>query len=107
MSYQLPSPNDRPKPVRQAPLPPTNALASQSPATNYSNTGTLSQYHTDFVGVPFVLNKKFSFAAQEQSELPNFSGIRKDDEYDFSLERQILCATRSENRKSASTNPFF
>lgn len=28
-------------------------------------------------------------------------------EYDFNLERQVLCSTRSENRKSTSLNPFF
>jgi hypothetical protein len=99
LSYQLPSPNDRAKPVREAPLPP-----NQSSQTS-NNTGTLSHYHTEFIGVPFVLHKNITFKSDE-FEIPKFPDTTGLD-YDFSLERQILCATRDDNRKSSSTNPFF
>lgn len=102
MSYQLPSPNNvnRPMPMRQAPLPPT------SPNTSHAaiNTGTLSHYHSDFVGVPFVLNpqlKRTDFSL----ELPKFADKSDALEYDFQLERQILCATKG--NRTSSTNPFF
>jgi hypothetical protein len=99
LSYQLPSPNDRPKPIRPAPSPP-----KQTPqTTNY--TGTLSHYHTEFIGVPFVLHKKIS-SKSDDFEIPKFPNITEID-YDFSLERQILCATRDDNRKSSTNNPFF
>lgn len=102
LSYQLPSPNDRPKPLRPAPSPP-----NQSPqtTTNNSNTGTLSHYHTEFIGVPFILHKNISTKTDDFA-MPKFPETREID-YDFSLERQILCATRDDNRKSSSTNPFF
>ena len=105
MSYQLPSPNNvnRPMPLRKAPLPPTSPNATNVAA---NNTGTLSHYHADFIGVPFVLNPKLQ-RTDIVMELPKF--VDKSDalEYDFQLERQILCTTKSENRKSSSTNPFF
>lgn len=96
LSYQLPSPNERIAPVRPAPSPPVIAQ---------NHTGTLSHYHTEFIGVPFVMNKKISEKADE-FEVPKFPELSEID-YDFSLERQILCATRDEARKSSSTNPFF
>jgi hypothetical protein len=105
MSYQLPSsPTNRPTPLRKAPLPPTTSPIAAN--ININNTGTLSHYHNDFIGVPFVLNPKLQ-KTDHSMELPKF--IDKSDalEYDFQLERQILCTTKSENRKSASTNPFF
>lgn len=101
MSYQLPSsPTNRPMPLRQAPLPPT------SPIMTASNTATLSHYHNDFIGVPlFKLNPRLQ-TTDVSMEIPKF--VDKSDalEYDFQLERQILCTTKNENRKS-STNPFF
>lgn len=104
MSYQLPSTSPpaapRPLPLRKAPLPPT------SPSVAASNTGTLSHYHNDFIGVPFVLNPKLQ-NVEIAMELPKFIDSFEALEYDFSLERQILCTTRDENRKSSSTNPFF
>lgn len=102
MSYQLPSsPTNRPTPLRKAPLPPTPAAP-----TNSSNTGTLSHYHSDFIGVPFVINPKLQ-RDDHSMELPKFTEATDALEYDFQLERQILCTTKSENRKSTSTNPFF
>lgn len=102
MSYQLPSPNvNRPMPLRRAPLPP-----SPNTTVAVNNTGTLSHYHNDFIDVPFVLNPKLQ-RTEIAVELPKF--VDKSDalEYDFQLERQILCTTKNENRKSSSTNPFF
>lgn len=99
MSYQLPSPNNRPMPLRKAPLPP-------SPIVTANNTGTLSQYHSDFLGVPFVLNPRLKIQ-NVAVELPKFADKTESLEYDFQLERQILCTTKGENRKSSSTNPFF
>lgn len=87
-------------PLRRAPLPPT------SPTVTAINTGTLSHYHNDFIGVPFVLNSKLQ-NVEVAMELPKFVDTSDALEYDFQLERQILCTTRDENRKSSSTNPFF
>lgn len=111
LSYQLPSSpspfsngNNNNRPLRKAPLPPT----SPTSPTNYNNnTGTLSHYHNDLVGIPWSINPRlikhdFTF------EIPKCINATTDSlEYDFNLERQVLCSTRSENRKSASLNPFF
>ena len=102
-SYQLPSsPPNRAMPLRKAPLPPTPTNASAS------NTGTLSHYHSDFVGVPFVLNPKLQKSDMIEFDLPKFNNKTSDQlDYDFQLERQILVTTKDEKRKSTSTNPFF
>jgi hypothetical protein len=106
LSYQLPSSppnnNNRAMPLRKAPLPPT-------PTNNSYNTGTLSHYHTDLQGIPFVLNPRFikhdcSFEMPKCEKPTDFTDAL---EYDFNLERQVLCSTRNENRKSTSLNPFF
>lgn len=101
MSYQMPTttpPANRPTPLRSAPLPPISPAAS--------NTGTLSHYHNDFIGIPFVLNPKLR-RSDAPMEMPQFKDKSDKLDYDFQLERQVLCNTRSENRKSISTNPFF
>ncbi|CRK91683.1 CLUMA_CG005331, isoform A [Clunio marinus] len=109
-SYQLPiSPSNRPVPLRKAPLPPTptTPIEITNNASNNSNTGTLSHYHNDFIGVPWaVLNPKLKTTAFDL-DLPKFVDRFDALEYDFQLERQILCTTKGENRKSSSTNPFF
>ncbi|XP_050076269.1 multivesicular body subunit 12B [Anopheles maculipalpis] len=82
-SYQL-------SPKRVAPKPPM-----------YS-TGTLN-IHTDVEGVPFVLNpalKQYSTNIPAVYELADAQL-----EYDFHLERQVLCTTKSQNVQL--TNPFF
>lgn len=82
-SYQL-------SPKRAAPRPPV-----------YS-TGTLN-FHTEMEGVPFVLNPML---VKHSSEIPTLyvvSGAAK--EYDFHLERQILCTTKTMNAQNK--NPFF
>lgn len=102
LSYQLPS---KPVPARQAPLPPT------SPNNNSNNTGTLSHYHNEFfIGIPFVLHPKIVEHSSDSEGIPTCSSTLKAStelDYDFYLERQILVSTKSENRKSTSTNPFF
>lgn len=102
MSYQLPPASaisPRAMPLRQAPLPPTSTGLQAA-------TGTLSHYHNDFLGIPFVLNPRLR-KLDTAVDIPKFSARTDALDYDFQLERQVLCYTRSENRKSASTNPFF
>ena len=113
LSYQLPaSPPNRPTPMRAAPLPPTSPLNidisnNLCASSNTNNTGTLSHYHNDFIGIPFILNSRLA-KIDCSFELPkSVSKPSNTLEYDFILERQILCSTRSEKRKSTSTNPFF
>lgn len=82
-SYQL-------SPKRPAPRPPM-----------YS-TGTLN-IHTDVEGVPFFLNPALK---HNTTALPVFyKPISLDMEYDFQLERQVLCTTKTSNAQN--TNPFF
>lgn len=116
-SYQIASPGRQPKPPRPPPI--TNSLRQN---------GTLGQ-HTDVDGVPFVLNpnlKKQNFDVRTRIFLYpwnplsilkylfaflqvlfyNFSTastMANNLEYDFQLERQILCTTKTPNSK----NPFF
>ncbi|KAG5673850.1 hypothetical protein PVAND_003861 [Polypedilum vanderplanki] len=101
LSYQLPMQN-KPVPIRAAPLPPTKAVKA-------SNTGTLSHYYNDdFIGIPFVLHPKIIQNNINSDDIPKCSSKASTElEYDFNLERQILVSTKSENRKSTSTNPFF
>lgn len=83
-SYQL-SPN------RPAPRPPV-----------YS-TGTL-HVHTEMEGVPFILNPalcKLSFEIPPLYVVDSAAAR----EYDFHLERQILCTTKTTNAQNK--NPFF
>ncbi|XP_052896835.1 multivesicular body subunit 12B [Anopheles moucheti] len=82
-SYQL-------SPKRAAPKPPM-----------YS-TGTLN-IHTDVEGVPFLLNSALKQYATEIPAVHTLTGVQL--EYDFHLERQVLCTTKSQNDQS--TNPFF
>ncbi|XP_055592562.1 uncharacterized protein LOC129744172 isoform X2 [Uranotaenia lowii] len=82
-SYQL-SPN------RPAPRPPI-----------YS-TGTLN-VHTEIEGVPFVLNPSLAKITIEIPAL--YKPSTASCEYDFQLERQVLCTTKTSNAQN--TNPFF
>lgn len=96
--------------MRAAPLPPTSPLnieVSNNAVSSSTNTGTLSHYHNDFIGIPFILNSrlaKIDYSFELPKSVPKSSSSI---EYDFNLERQILCSTKCEKRKSASTNPFF
>lgn len=83
MSYQI-------SPKRPAPKPPA-----------YS-TGTLN-VHTEVEGVPFVLNPALSRQSFEVPSLYEASSPKL--EYDFQLERQILCTTKTTNAQNK--NPFF
>uniref|UniRef100_A0A182NVL0 MABP domain-containing protein n=1 Tax=Anopheles dirus TaxID=7168 RepID=A0A182NVL0_9DIPT len=81
-TYQL-------SPKRAAPKPPM-----------YS-TGTLN-IHTDVEGVPFLLNPALK---QYAMNVPPIYEAGVHNEYDFHLERQVLCTTKSQNAQA--TNPFF
>ncbi|XP_053684400.1 multivesicular body subunit 12B [Sabethes cyaneus] len=82
-SYQL-------SPKRPAPKPPA-----------YS-TGTLN-VHAEMEEVPFVLNPALCRYSTEIPPLHVVSDAKL--EYDFHLERQILCTTKTTN--AHNTNPFF
>lgn len=123
LSYQLPSSttnnNQRPLPLRKAPLPPIVSPSPQPVLTatgnannnnhNNYNSGTLSHYHNEYcVGIPFVLHPIFSKMTHVDFQIPKCNDSPTDTlDYDFNLERQILCSTRDEKRKSTSNNPFF
>lgn len=87
------SPNHENAPKRPAPRPPANF-----------SSNTLAGVHSDLDGVPFVLNPSLS-KEKMSYEMPTFnaatSAMKLD--YDFHLERQILCTTKTSN----SSNPFF
>lgn len=91
-SYQLPSSPTNP-PMRRAPMPPLDTMSYN----------TLTHYHNDFVGIPFVLHQRLNFDAGDLFEVPIFSELDVSSEYDFTLERQICTI----HRKPTSTNPFF
>lgn len=80
-------------PKRPAPKPPTTI------------TGTLGTAHTEMDGVPFTLNPNLKGQTATQFQVPHFdsSTILAKLDYDFHLERQILCATKT----NKSNNPFF
>uniref|UniRef100_A0A6B2E9H1 Multivesicular body subunit 12A n=1 Tax=Phlebotomus kandelakii TaxID=1109342 RepID=A0A6B2E9H1_9DIPT len=85
-------------PTRPAPKPPT----PQSPTS--ATYGTLGgATYAEIEGVPFVLNPNLQ---QKEIHVPPFkpANISSHIEYDFSLERQILCTTKA---ISLTNNPFF
>ncbi|XP_040157586.1 multivesicular body subunit 12B [Anopheles arabiensis] len=66
------------------------------------STGTM-YVHTDVEGVPFLLNPGLK---QYNTHVPikyDVTGVQL--QYDFQLERQVLCTTKSQNDQV--TNPFF
>uniref|UniRef100_A0A1L8DCP5 Multivesicular body subunit 12A n=1 Tax=Nyssomyia neivai TaxID=330878 RepID=A0A1L8DCP5_9DIPT len=86
-------------PSRPAPKPPTTP---QSPTnTLYGTLGGATYAELD--GVPFVLNPNLR---QTVTHVPEFKPFNITDviEYDFTLERQILCTTKA---ISMTNNPFF
>lgn len=99
--YQINSP--------QRPAPPRPALTAAVSTTStgrsgYGGTGTLGTY-TELEGVPFTMNAMLqrSQPMTDLPTLPEISTLLKTLDYDFQLERQILCTMKS----SASKNPFF
>ncbi|KAH8248023.1 hypothetical protein KR038_000754 [Drosophila bunnanda] len=120
-NYQINSP--------QRPAPPRPAVGGSGAGGGggrgtYGGTGTLGTY-TELEGVPFVMDARLqrSQAGTDVSNtsnancpalihhllpaqiptLPEISTLLKSLDYDFQLERQILCTMKS----SASKNPFF
>ncbi|XP_017492791.1 PREDICTED: multivesicular body subunit 12A, partial [Rhagoletis zephyria] len=94
-SYQIKSPQ------RPAPRPPFTA----NTATNTSghSVGTLGAY-SEVEGVPFIINPTLKRVTDNDlPTLPQIADVLKGLDYDFQLERQILCTMKS----SASKNPFF
>ncbi|KAH8354743.1 hypothetical protein KR084_005902 [Drosophila pseudotakahashii] len=99
-NYQINSPQ-RPAPPRPAG---TGAAGGGGGRGTYGGTGTLGTY-TELEGVPFVMDVRLqrNQAVTDIPILPEISTILKSLDYDFQLERQILCTMKS----SASKNPFF
>ncbi|XP_034490866.1 multivesicular body subunit 12A isoform X2 [Drosophila innubila] len=100
--YQINSPQ-RPAPPRPA----STAAAGTATSTGragYGGTGTLGTY-TELEGVPFTMNAMLQRDQRitDLPTLPEISTLLKTLDYDFQLERQILCTMKS----SASKNPFF
>ncbi|ALC48385.1 CG7192 [Drosophila busckii] len=94
-NYQINSP--------QRPAPPRPAGGNNG-RNGYGGTGTLGTY-TELEGVPFAMHAKLqrSQPTTDLPTLPEISTLLKTLDYDFQLERQILCTMKS----SASKNPFF
>ncbi|XP_067637238.1 multivesicular body subunit 12B [Eurosta solidaginis] len=94
-SYQIKSPQ------RPAPRPPT--LANTAINTSVHSVGTLGAY-SEVEGVPFIINPTLKrITDNDLPTLPQIADVLKGLDYDFQLERQILCTMKS----SASKNPFF
>ncbi|XP_051858305.1 multivesicular body subunit 12A [Drosophila albomicans] len=93
-------------PQRPAPPRPATAAAGGGGGRNgnYGGTGTLGTY-TELEGVPFTMHAMLqrSQPMTDLPTLPEISTLLKTLDYDFQLERQILCTMKS----SASKNPFF
>ncbi|XP_037936118.1 multivesicular body subunit 12A-like [Teleopsis dalmanni] len=92
-SYQINSP------LRPAPRPPSTAVATN---TSGHSVGTLGAY-TELDGVPFIINPILKQTNQTLETLPQITDVLKGLDYDFQMERQILCTMKS----SVSKNPFF
>uniref|UniRef100_A0A182K9G2 Multivesicular body subunit 12A n=1 Tax=Anopheles christyi TaxID=43041 RepID=A0A182K9G2_9DIPT len=85
-------------------LIPTYQLSPKraAPKLPMYSTGTLN-VHTDVEGVPFLLNPVLKQYAMDIPVIYEVTGEQL--EYDFHLERQVLCTTKSLNAQV--TNPFF
>ncbi|XP_017871735.1 PREDICTED: multivesicular body subunit 12A [Drosophila arizonae] len=109
--YQINSPQ-RPAPPRPASMGGGTGVGAGGGAaanentgrSNYFGIGTLGTY-TELEGVPFAMHAMLqrSQPMTELPTLPEISTLLKTLDYDFQLERQILCTMKS----SASKNPFF
>ncbi|XP_055380479.1 multivesicular body subunit 12A [Condylostylus longicornis] len=98
-------------PKRPAPKPPSSSTNNINNAvSHYTPIGTLGTY-TEIEGVPFTLhpnlaknsNSNGACINEIMDKLTKVNKKNEDLEYDFQLERQILCTMKS----SSSTNPFF
>ncbi|XP_064536480.1 multivesicular body subunit 12A [Drosophila montana] len=105
--YQINSPQ-RPAPPRPASTAGATGAAPTATGTagrgGHFGIGTLGTY-TELEGVPFAMHAMLqrSQLMTELPTLPEISSLLKTLDYDFQLERQILCTMKS----SASKNPFF
>lgn len=105
-SYQLASPTTT-IPIRTAPRPP------QPTIVQHNTLGT----HSDIDGVPFMMNPNLQkinqFELTPLMNLFNSVDVTSKLAYDFQLERQVLCTTKSIVANAAiassinSKNPFF
>ena len=82
--------------MRQAPNPPS--------PKNITNTNGTLNLHVELDGVQFVINSRLT---KENFVLPSFDKqfFSSDLEYDFNLEREVLCTSKTNNQ--SLTNPFF
>ncbi|XP_026848252.1 multivesicular body subunit 12A [Drosophila persimilis] len=99
-NYQINSPQ-RPAPPRPAG---SSAVVGGEGRAAYGGTGTLGTY-TELEGVPFVMDVRLqrNQPGTDLPILPELSTLLRSLDYDFQLERQVLCTMKS----SASKNPFF
>ncbi|XP_022220032.2 multivesicular body subunit 12A [Drosophila obscura] len=97
-NYQISSPQ------RPAPPRPAGPSAVGGGRATYGGTGTLGTY-TELEGVPFVMDVRLqrSQPGTDLPILPELTTLLRSLDYDFQLERQVLCTMKS----SASKNPFF
>ncbi|XP_030566250.1 multivesicular body subunit 12A [Drosophila novamexicana] len=101
--YQINSPQ-RPAPPRPASTAGAATGTGTAGRAGHFGIGTLGTY-TELEGVPFAMHAMLqrSQLMTELPTLPEISSLLKTLDYDFQLERQILCTMKS----SASKNPFF
>ncbi|KAH8304729.1 hypothetical protein KR044_012847 [Drosophila immigrans] len=101
--FQVNSPQ-RPAPPRPATAAAGGGGGGGGRSASYGGTGTLGTY-TELEGVPFTMHAMLqrSQPVTDLPTLPEISTLLKTLDYDFQLERQILCTMKS----SASKNPFF
>ncbi|XP_059619643.1 multivesicular body subunit 12B [Phlebotomus argentipes] len=97
--YENTSPNAQ-LPSRPAPKPPTTP---QSPTnTLYGTLGGAT--YAEIEGVPFVLNSNLQQSEVQHVPIFKPANVSSGIDYDFTLERQILCTTKA---ISLTNNPFF
>jgi Multivesicular body subunit 12 len=102
--------------LRQGGYPISPNRPAPKPPLLQQQTSTLGPGHAaELEGVPFMLNPSLINSANQTFTLPTFdtSHLKGQLDYDFNLERQILCTTKipaavAANLNSpASRNPFF
>lgn len=86
------------------PAPKTPIMTTNVNVNANVNTNTMGAIHSEIEGVPFILNPDLS---KETYQMPVFPHVPLSNtlDYNFQLERQILCTAKSGN--THSKNPFF